>query len=578
MNNRIKRAASILTAGVMSLCFSVTAFAAPEVPGDNNITSGSLTVTGEQLGGKEVTAVRMFTARALKDGTSTNINFDSYDLDDEWLGFFKAAPEAGGIGKEALDAVDGIDFVTESDEEYEEAAVTYVQSLEDEAGVGTLAEFADKAKDWYKNNEEGFADLKKTETAPLPSEDETTSSVTFADLPTGYYIVFPELGSTGNSNRNTEAMLINVPTTKAGSSWNIKSTYPTVDKTVQADADGDFADNASASVGDTVTFKLVSSVPDMSDYTKYTFKFVDTLTNGLTFVPGSVKVSIGSVANDSMASYYEVTEPNEGSNTLTISFDNMKTIDGINTGDAITVTYNATINENAIVGDPAENEVKVEYSNNPDGTVGGSSTPDISKVYVYDIDVHKYTGSWNSSDTPVLNGATFVLSTSKENPVLEESIGTGVASDKYTDDVVRLVNKSGSSYRVATADDEVTTKEFTTAGAVINIDGLEAGTYYLHEIMAPEGYNKLANPIKIVIAPTITGEEPDAQATDYTRPIYTVKDVEQGQDNTVAVKNNKGLTLPETGSIGTIGLTVLGIVVVLVGVTVLPHKKDKKKD
>ncbi len=568
MKVNFKRMAATGLAVVMSLGLSVSAFAAPGTVA----TTAPLTVTGEQLGGKNVTAVRMFEARAIEGAGENAYTYDSYVLEDEWLPFFKANAEDGGIGKETLDAVPNVDFKSESDTEYKEAASAYINTLEDDNGAGTLADFADKAQDWYEAHIDTFYMIGETKAVPEAEEGETRSSVTFDALATGYYLVFPELGSTGDNSRNTDAMLINVPTTKEGATWNIKSVYPTVNKTVQ-NGDGEFEENGSASVGDTVTFKLESKVPDMSDYDKYVFKFVDTLTNGLDVNTESVQVTIGSVNNDTLKAAYSVNLEPE-TNVLTITFNDMKTIDGINPGDTISVTYTATINDEAIAGTPAENEVKLEYSNSPDGSGFGESTPDVTDVYVYDIDVHKYTGDWTGSGTAVLGDATFVLSTSQNDPIESTSHDDG---NTYTDEVIDLVEKSTDSYRVATTSDLETTNEFTTDTGVINIDGLAAGTYYLHEIKAPAGYNKLSEPITIVIAPTtIAGEAPEDTTIDYSKPVYTIGDADesQGQDNTVAVKNNSGTMLPETGSIGTIGLTAAGVVIVLLGVFA-PRKKKK---
>ena len=58
----------------------------------------------------------------------------------------------------------------------------------------------------------------------------------------------------------------------------------------EEDDHGDATDNGSAQVGDTVTFKLETTITDLSDYDKYRLAFVDELSEGLTFVDGSVKV------------------------------------------------------------------------------------------------------------------------------------------------------------------------------------------------------------------------------------------------------------------------------------------------
>lgn len=567
----LKRAAALCMAAAMAMSLSVTAFADQ---GDV-VPTGTLTVTGDQLAGKNVTAIRMFTARAT-EGTATpdeSYVFDSYELENAWLAFFKD-DSGDGIGKEALDAVEGIDFATSAptDEEYKAAAVAYVRSLT--AGeTGDIAEFAEKAQDWAvaTDHKDSFTLLTTTQTASKVGET-TTGSATFNSLTTGYYLVFPEGGGTGNSNRATDAMLINIPTNKADTTWNIKSTYPTVVKQVNTGSGN--ADNGSAQVGEVVTFTLTSAVPDMRDYDTFYFAFNDTLSNGLKVVNNDGQYVEDGNSIDSLTVTIGGKTVNSGytvslsGNELKIVFENLKNAaipaGTIATGDAIVVTYKAMITEAATTTNPANNEVEVEYSNDPSNTTHGTSTPDETDVYTYEIKVNKY-----ASDVDNLAGAKFILSTSATAPTADE-----IAADyvSYTG-IIKLIG-SDNAYRVAKPDEAGAVTSFTTTDSGdITISGLEGSTesgttYYLHEIEAPVGYNKLKDPVTIVIkindlstgAATITV---DAQSAS-------------GDGTVVNVENKKGIQLPETGSIGTIGLTVAGVAVVLAGV-MLPRKKKNKE-
>ena len=582
----------------MSLGLSVTAFAAQ---GDV-VPSGSLTVTGDQLAGKNVTAIRMFTARATQGSDTANESyvFDSYELEDAWLNFFKTS-----IGKDTLDDVSGVVFsASPTDDEYKEAAIKYVASLtNDDQDKGTLADFAEKAQDWAVDtaHKSSFADLTTTQTASQVG-DTTTGSAIFKGLTTGYYLVFPEGGGTGNSNRATDAMLINIPTNKEDTTWNIKSTYPTVEKKVDdrntATGSGN-ADNGSAQVGDVVTFTLTSAVPDTSDYETYVFQFTDKLPAGLTLVDYkeenvenrfsnddvTLKVNNKNVVNSKFdvsavaitGENYEkyasqgITAGDIGKTLLTVTITNLKDADllgdsqAATAGQPIVLTYKAMINENAVSTDPVTNEASVQYSNDPNNATLGTSTPDESKVYTYQIGVHKYTGDWNNGSAPCLPGAKFVLS--------KKDTLTGTSPNYSGDEGVIKLAGSGNEYRVATADDvENTTYEFTTnATGEIVIKGLEAGTYYLHEVAAPNGYNKLKEPIKITISVS------DGNAS-LEAPVYTIgSTANTANDDTVGVQNKKGIELPETGSIGTIGLTIAGVAIVLIGVFA-PRKKKNNQE
>lgn len=538
----IKRAAALVLAVMLSLCLSLTAFAATE-------TSGTLTVTGKGLTGKTVTAIRMFTAN-VNDGEGEQLNgFDSYSLEDAWLNFFKDASRI-----EAVKTAGKITDANPSDQDMKDAAVAYVKSLNDTQ----LASLAHDAQKWVRDtqNKDSFTALTTTSAAAIADTNDSTKGVaTITNLTSGYYLVFPEMGSTGDNTRGTDAMLVNIPKNKGNTAATIKSTYPTVDKKVQTTTDGEFKTDGNAQIGDKVTYQLTATVPDMTDYTKYTFKFVDTLTKGLSYVDNSVSVKVGDTA---ITTGYTATYDTD-SKTLTVAFEDLKTTNKgenatVAAGDVITVTYNAYITADAAVTDPATNKVHLEYSTNPDGSGKGESTPSESKVYTYPIEIFKF---YKDGETEKgLANATFKLSIS------EDSTAAGIDLVKDT--------TSENSYHVKGEGETSTVTEVTTPeGGKITIRGLKAGTYYLHEITAPTGFNKLTHPVKIEIT---------AVENDQSKATYKINDVANAGENShqVKVENMKGTMLPETGSFGTIGLTILGVAVVLLGVFAPKKKKENR--
>lgn len=545
-----KRAATFCMAAAMALSLSVTAFAA------GNGGDRTLTVTGDTLDNKKVFAVQMFDARV--EGTGDNYTFDSYVLaDEDWLTFFTTDTGIGGVGLTDQDSDGDVDT---------DDARAYVESLQDQ----NLADFANKAQAWVRSHSSNFTVLEVTA---------SNDSATFAELKAGYYLVYPEGGSTGNDSRGTDAMLVNVPRDN-NAEWHIKSVFPTVDKKVDTDNEGAGypADNGSAQVGDVVTFTLTSAVPDMSDYTTFYFAFNDTLSNGLKVVNNAGQdVADGTgITLDSLAVTIGGKTVNSGytvslsSNLLKIEFADLKNAtiqDGtITTGAAIVVTYKAMITEAATTTDPANNKVEVEYSNDPSNTTHGTSTPDETDVYTYEIKVNKWAND-AGGQTGNLADAKFVLSTSAT-----------LTNGENDTSVIKLINTdsgTGNAYRVAKPDEEGAVTSFTTtATGDITISGLEGSTdpgttYYLHEIEAPAGYNKLKDPVAIVIKIT--------DLSTGTATITVNGNTATGDGNTtVDVENKKGIELPETGSIGTIGLTVAGVAVVLAGV-MLPRKKKNKE-
>lgn len=558
-----KRAAAMLLAVVLSLCLAVTAFAdnTDQPTGTLRVTGSGLYIPGEDEAakGKNVTAIRMFTARATEAATPNPNTFDSYVLENKWEGFFKQDEIFNAMktaGATTVSTANDLDSAALSD-----AAVAYINTLLSETTTTkgtTLVEFAHKAQNWARKNSTTLSakpSLVTVKAATQDSdEDKTKGTATFTDLTAGYYLVFPEGGSTGKGNRGTDAILVNVPRDGKNTAAEIKSTFPTVDKQVSNDKTN-YQDNTTAQVGDTVTFKLTAKVPDMADYTAYKFVFHDTLSNGLEFVANSVEVSIASNKITAGDNTYSATYV-DGTKKLTVAFTDLKNVvksgtDKVATDDEIVVTYKAKITKDAVTTNPATNKAHLEYSNDPSGTGTGTSNPDESKVYTYDINIFKYYKGEGNTETGLAN-ATFKLTSSEES----------------TSTAIELVKEDGAGlvYHVK-GDNETGAVSVVTTGAdgKITIKGLKAGTYYLHETIAPTGYNKLKKPIKIEI--TVTDN-------NYTTPSYKV-DGKANADNTIKVENVKGVMLPETGSIGTIGLTALGVAVVLLGVFA-PRKKKKE--
>ena len=555
MKQTLKRLTASALAAVMTLGLSATAFAA------GNGGDRTLVVTGDTLDNKKVYAVQMFDARVTEGGSSNT--FDNYELvnAEKWLEFFTAETEAGGM--DLTDQDEDVDVDADDVRAYLE------KMADDSAGVKYLA---DKAQAWVRNHSTDFTVITSDDEATAVADQET-----FTNLKPGYYLVYPEGGSTGTSNRGTDAMLVNVPT-DANAEWAMKSTFPTVDKKVDTDGEGgnDAADNGSAQVGDVVTFTLTSAVPDMSDYTTFYFAFNDTLSNGLQVVKrDKTEVEDGdnlqidnltvTIGGETVTGYTVSLHRN----VLKVEFTDLKSVEQASMtediGKAIVVTYQAMITETATTTKPADNTVKVEYSNDPTTGSKGESTPDESKVFTYEIDVNKWAAD-QGGITGNLPGAEFILSTSATAPTAEE-----IADDYVTyTGIIKLVG-SAEAYRVAKPNEAGAVTSFlTTDDGDITISGLEACTYYLHEVAAPSGYNQLKAPITIVIA--ITNEE-TGKAT------ITVDGEEAaGDDGTVVdVENKKGIELPETGSIGTICLTAAGVAIVLAGV-LAPRKKKSEQE
>ncbi len=521
----MKKIVSLLLVLTIAMGLSLTAFAAEHSINPLAVeTNGVITVSGPQLKGKNVTIVRMFTGNIGADGATVG-----YTLESAWQDFFNQQLHKG------------VDENATSQEAYD-----YVSKLQSESTttVGTsLIDFAKEAKANYKAHSTDFADLTEKQTAG------DTNSVTFNNLTSGYYLVLPASGSTA-TNRVTDAMLVNVRD-DAVVNINLKTEYPTVDKTVTPEG----GHGTSAQIGDKVNFELTSKVPNMTDYTTYFFKFKDTMSKGLTLDQNTIKVTIDG-QEVTMDNNYTVATSNgtDGETVLEITFTDLKKVPGAVPGAAIKVSYAATLNENAQVGtNPNTNKAALEYSNDPDNAQHGTSEPSITKTYTFDIQIHKYA---NSDMKTLLPGAVFEL---------QDSTGK----------TIKLVKVSDTEYRVATAAEQATGVDtfVTVVTGNVVIKGMKAGKYQLVEKAAPDGYNPLTKPVGFEIQAQY--EMDGSLSTGF--PKYVVGNAEGTASNVINVQNKNGTFLPETGSIGTIGLTIVGAALVIGGIGFTSRKKKEQE-
>ena len=515
---------------------TVFGLAATTVATANAADNATLTVstTDAKFAGKTVNAYKMFSATVSGDGGSKAV---SYTLTDEWKPFFKNSTASGLTGA--------------TDENVNDKANDYVSKLKD----STLVAFATKASNWAQTKANNItADATATVSADASNGKYTA---TFTGLGYGYYVVAVP-GATLANAKSQYATLVSVHSTKVDA--DIKGDLPTVDKKVQVDGTG--KDATDAKIGDTLTFTLTSTIPDMSAYDTYTFNFKDTLSKGLTF--GQVKsVKVENVTLTENTDYTVTTPTASNNNTLTVAMKDFKTKQQANAGKKITVTYTATLNENAVVGGAGNvNSAKIQYSNNPSTNGTGESEPSKVRVFTYGFTVDKYTGDQYTDAATRLAGAEFTLAHKDGSAISFVQVSAGSAT-------------ANAVYRVAKAGETGTTTITTPANGKVVFEGLKNGEYTLTETKAPAGYNKLASAIGVKVNGQNNGTDTTNATVTITYNNDNGNDYNQTASNgVIPVQNKSGAILPGTGGMGTIAFTVIGVLVIALGVAWTLKRKN----
>lgn len=517
---------------------TVFGLAATTVATANAADGATLTVStaDAKFVGKTVNAYKMFSATVGGEGANKAV---SYTLTDTWKPFFMDSTASGLNGA--------------TDANVNDKANEYVSEL---AGDNLVA-FATKASNWAQTQAKNItADKTATVSAGATNGNYTA---TFTGLDYGYYVVAVP-GATLANTSGQYATLVSVD--RANVTADIKGDLPTVDKKVQVGSTG--KDVTDAKIGDTLTFTLTSTIPDMSAYDTYTFNFKDTLSKGLTFERVTSVTVDGVAAPLTVGTDYTVTTPTAPDNTLTVAMNDFKNKQQANAGKKITVTYTATLNENAVVGGAGNtNSAKIQYSNNPSTNETGESEPSKVRVFTYGFTVDKYTGDEYTDAATRLAGAEFTLAPKDGTAISFVQVDAGSET-------------ANAEYRVAKTDEEgATTTIITPASGKVVFQGLKNGEYTLTETKAPAGYNKLASAIGV----KVNGQNDGTDTTNATVTITYNNNNGSNYDQTasngvIPVQNKSGAILPGTGGMGTIAFTVIGVLVIALGVAWTLKRKN----
>ncbi len=576
---RIKKLASLLLAMVMVLSMTVAAFAeGEEKPYSITVKTQSDRVS---LAGNTYNAYKLF-----------NVTYDgkeayAYTLADEFKNY---------------SYTDSLDNTYSGNN-----LVTYVQTL------------TGKADDLNKFAEDVFKYISAQEISPSGSVDvaDSTDMVSKAKIgldEMGYYLVSGVVTKNGTTTEDIIAACSLDTVTGTDKDITIKADAPTLEKKILENNQPVDANNAS--VGDTVTYQIKSVVPNMTGYEKYYFIVHDTLSKGLDYNAGSIVIKIGGtdLTNDDYTATSE--EQATGETKIKIVFKDFIKKHTNKIGQEVIITYTATINHDAVIGNKGNvNTASLEYSNNPNVTPKGENEPNEDEddvtgetpedkvvTYVTQIDLTKVI---KDTTTP-LQGAEFTIEGTKVNQVY-------ITGDKYVEDptgeyfkltdgsYTKTAHTENTEYKYAKdsegdfikARKETEPGRWETVGTTkvsqngivdgngkLSFIGLGAGEYTITEVKAPEGYNKLENPIKLTIkfgmkdnvSEITTGEE-DAAWTFTVDNETTDRVTDANGHIQYTVENSTGTLLPSTGGIGTTIFYAAGIILMAGAVFFVVRRK-----
>lgn len=539
--NHAKKLISGLLSVVMLLVMATTAFAA------NNSSNGSITIKNATVG-ETYSVYKVFDLTYSENGGNVAYSYTSGEND----AFLTALKGSGS----PFDLTE-----TQVENKY---SVT-LKADKDASAIST----------WLKTNESLFAEKKIGESVKA-----TKSTVTFSNLPYGYYYVTSTVGTVATIDSTTPN--VNVVDKNQKPTWDNKN--PDSEETpgkVIVNADGTKSTINSANYGDTVNFSVavnaVSYTKNAAGDTKLVtyYHIKDTLGAGFDLNADSVKVKVGDTELTKDTDY----TLNQNGKTFTVD---VPFGEKYGSNAVIEVTYSATVNKDAVIaGEGNPNEAKFTYSTDsnydpnkpsydptkpgednypkkPDNPTYDDSKKKTTTTYVYALGVKKVDETGKA-----LKGAEFAVSNISAKPTADKGVYEYCAAD--TD---------GAKTQFQTNDD-----------GILIIKGLAAGDYSVKEVVAPEGYNLLENAIDVTAS--------NSDVKNYTTTITTYKNADGKVVNEVTedaistdvsvnvvplvVVNRAGTELPSTGGMGTTLFYALGGVLVTGAAILLVVKKRMER-
>ena len=434
-------------------------------------------------------------------------------------------------------------------------------------------------------------------------ETDATGHTSASIVEQGLYLVV-ETRVPENVTSTCNPFFVSLPmTTIDGAAWNYDVTVypknqtgnPTLDKTVHeaknstgkntgslTDITDGYAHTATASVGDTVDYQIISTLPTItskaSSLSEYTY--VDTMSKGIKYNKNDVVIEFfkdagctGKIATWAVNSGKFTVGYDDAANTMTIRMTesglseiNEATsvyIDGVKRGYsdcAMRLTYAATLTADANMGD-IDNPNEVELTWKRTNTTYFDTLKDCCHVYTYGIDVLKQF----SDNGGNLRNVKFRLHNDSDDCYIIADLKDGIyyakgITSKKSDATTFIPNSSGH----------------------IVVKGLEDDAYSLTEIATDKGYVLLKEAVKIVIKTSENGQCEQCGAKLLTASAtVNGKDVTMTEGNAIVpltVVNNPGFDLPKTGGYGVWMYTVGGVLLLGTAAFIVIRSRKHKNE
>ncbi len=582
---KIHRVLALLLAALMALALMTTAFAAPTIDPGRKASLNIYKYDITKAGADGAWDAESYVSTGLHDDTVID-TLSPYAVQGVEFTYLRVADmvthnEAGAVnvlyGFDSSNAVLSAIGLTAADAHKTEGSVSYYTSdmLNNKLSAALAANATDVKNALETAVKNGGVVMAETDAA-----GHTAAS----DMEQGLYLVV-ETRVPENVTSTCNPFFVSLPmTTIDGAAWNYDVTVypknqtgnPTLEKTVRegmgstgknngsvSDITDGYAHTATASVGDTVEYQIISTLPTItsksSALTAYTY--VDTLSKGIRYHKNDVVIEFFSDA----ACTDKITAWDENSGKFTVAYDedaNTMTIAMTESGLAeinesatvytnsvqrgysdctMRITYAAALTSDAQLGDKDNpNEVVLTWKRT--NTAYSDTLSDCCHVYSYGIDVLK------------------TFSDSKGNAQNVKFLLHNDTDDCY----IVAEQKDGVYYAKGFTSKKADATTFVpnSSGHVI-VKGLEDDAYSLTETATDKGYVLLKEDIKMVIKTTESGqcEKCSAQLLTASATVND-KDVTMTDSNAIVpltVVNNPGFDLPKTGSYGTWMFTVGGV-------------------